>query len=190
MVSWQSNSHIFKVLIVLYFIITSDCFFRNVFISLYVISPDDEAIKKFIFDRNFKATTVYFNLYLFAFPSYWLFFIHVQRSFKCNLLLIPVCTWSPGHNSDMSTQFPFSSLILAIDGKQPSLLLSNWNKNRLHCESLFINHATSFFFISNWFKISMTVFSQYFHHEEIITVPFFNQFLKLKYSDWYICISM
>ena len=59
-----------KVLVVLYFIITSGCLLRNAFISLYVISPDDEAIigkNMFVSHRNIKAAALYIKLFLFTF---------------------------------------------------------------------------------------------------------------------------
>ena len=33
--------------------------------------------------------------------------------------VLPVCTWSPICSSDIITDFPFSSLTLEADGKQP-----------------------------------------------------------------------
>ena len=39
---------------------------------------------------------------------------------KC-WMLIPVCTLSPICSSDIVTDFPFSTLTLATDGKQPDV---------------------------------------------------------------------
>ena len=33
---------------------------------------------------------------------------------------LPVCTLSPIYSSHIATDFPFSRMVLAVDGKQPS----------------------------------------------------------------------
>ena len=40
---------------------------------------------------------------------------------KVSSMIIPVCTWSPTFNSDISTDFPQCRLTLAPDGKHPAL---------------------------------------------------------------------
>ena len=41
---------------------------------------------------------------------------------RVKLQSVPVCTRSPFCSSDIATDLPFSSLIFAIDGKQPPTL--------------------------------------------------------------------
>ena len=95
------------------------CFLRNVVISLYISAPVSETTIKYSQYRRTGFIVLMIKHIISYFSIKWFISFLNELAHVVIDIKLPVCTLSPVCSSDISTDFPFSRLTLALEGKHP-----------------------------------------------------------------------